>query len=214
MNMAIGIGIATGWQKPSGGPTCGNFRYATVGTYMDAINPYTFTGWTINGLDLYTNYVYVINGSGCYTNYLVTNYSLPFESKEFIIYYYGTSDPVFTILDSLGNAIPLTWKTICDKTCYQADIPSSSSVISAIPLCGVDFLAPIYTIWTWGGTIDLSSPSSVSAAEAYYKQLAGASTTITSVYEPLSDTYTVQIKNAYLSSAPNWDSNYFYQISC
>lgn len=213
MTMAIGIGIATGWQKPSGGPTCGNFRYATVGSYMGLSS--NFFGWTIDGLDLYANYVSVINSKGCYTNNPVTNGLTSGLDQEFIIYYYGTSDPVFTILDSLGNAIPLTWKTICDKTCYQADIPSSSYFFSEITNSGVDFLyGLIISGSTWGASIDLSSPSSMSAVEAYYKQLAGTSTIITSVYEPLSDTYIVQIKNAYLTSSPAWNGNYFYQISC
>lgn len=212
MTIASGIGIATGWQKLSGTPTCDNFRYATVSSVFGA-SLYNFAGWTIDGVDFDLNYISVANSKGCSTNDPVTNLAELFFGQEVIFWYYGTSDPVFTILDNIGNPITLNWKTICNKTCYEAIIPSAFSFIGDI-ISGVDFLNPIYPNKTWGANLDVSNPVEVALAEAYYKQLSGADTTITSTYDAINDWYVVQIKDAYLAYAPYFSTFPFNEITC
>ena len=194
-------------------PLCDNFRYATVSSVFGA-SLYNFTGWTIDGLDFNSNYVAVAASKGCSTNNPVTNLAEPFFGQEVILWYYGTVDPVFTVLDDIGNPIALNWKTICTKTCYETQIPGPFSFITDI-VSGVDFVTfTIFPNKTWGANLDVSNPSDIAAAEAYYKQLSGASTTIVSTYDAINDLYTVQVRDVYLAYAPTWGSFSFYEIPC
>jgi len=194
-------------------PPCDNFRYATVSSVLGA-SLYNFTGWTINGLDFDLNYISVAASEGCNVNTPVTNISELFFGQEVIIWYYGTVDPVFTILDNIGSPITLTWRTLCTKTCYELQIPSAFSFIGDI-ISGVDFIVnSIYPVKTWGSNLDVANPSDIAAAEAYYKQLSGASTTITSTYDIINDQYIVQIKDAYLAYSPTWSTFNSIEITC
>lgn len=194
-------------------PPCDDFRYATVSSVFGA-SLYDFTGWTIDGLDFNSNYVAVAASKGCSTNFPPTNLAEPFFGQEVIFWYYGTVDPVFTVLDNIGNPITLNWRTICTKTCYETQIPGPLSFITDI-VSGVDFSTfTIFPNKTWGANLDVSNPSNVTAAESYYKQLSGASTTITSTYDSINDIYIVQIKDTYLAYSPTWGSFPFYEIPC
>jgi hypothetical protein len=216
MTIVGGIGIATGWQQVAGTPPvplC--FRYATIKSFQGTTP--NFSGWTIDSLDFITNYISVFAADGCSTNVPPTNFSLLFDTHEIIVWYMGdgSSDPVWDIRNDLNDPVTITWDSICAKTCYEAVIPSTDTVMNNVDVMGPNFINFVYPNSTWGGGLDVSVPSSVAAAEAYYKQCCGTSTTITSTL--VGTDYVVQIKDAYIFTAPIWsafNNYYFNEISC
>lgn len=196
---------------------CDNFRYAIIGSYSGTSSQ--FAGWTINGVDFATNYATEFAGAGCNTNSPYTNNSFPlFGTYEIIVWYYGTNDPVFNILNDTSDPVVLNWRTLCGKTCYETIIPQTDTIVSTFDVMGPEFLSfvePRHTFLPYSP--DVSVPSDVAAIEAYYKQCCGAATTVTSTTDINGD-YVVTISNAYMVFPPFWTSGsvgvYFNEITC
>jgi hypothetical protein len=196
---------------------CDNFRYAVIGSYNGTSNG--FGGWTINGLDFLTFYQADFASAGCNTNIPYTNASFPvFGTYEIIVWYYGTNDPVFNILNDTSDPVVLNWKSLCSKTCYETIVPQAGTLISSFDVMGPEFLnyvEPKYTFFF--GNPDVSVPADVSAIQSYYQQCCGAATTVTSITDINGD-YVVTISNAYMPFAPFWITGlgpvFFNEITC
>jgi hypothetical protein len=213
-----GIAIAHGWQQTGTPPVPLCFRYATISATSGT--SFTFSGWTINGLDFTLNYVAEFAAQGCTSNNPYTNQSAGFSSHDIIIWYMGdgTSDPSFTILNNSSAPVPLTWNSICQKTCYECIIPSIDPTIVLFDIMGPDFLGLNVNLFdTLGSFGDLSSPASIAAMQAYYQECCGVDTTISVTTDDNGD-YVVQILNAYVSYAPQWTNfsgtYFFIEIPC
>lgn len=211
-----GIAIAHGWQQTGTPPVPPCFRYATLNGGLGTT--FSFSGWTINGVDFESNYVAQFAAQGCTSNSPYTNQPYLADPHEIIVWYMGdgTADPSFTILNNLGDPISLTWSSICQKTCYELVVPSSDSLVTVIDVMGTAFTSVVVPSVTFS-PLDVSIPVTVSAAEAYYKQCCGTDTTITSTL--VGTDYVVQIKDAYILTAPAWTvgslgTQFFYEITC
>lgn len=196
---------------------CDNFRYAIIGSYQGTT--LDFTGWTINGVDFETNYQSEFASAGCNINDPYTNYGQLINPHEIIVWYYGTNDPVFNILNNLADPVVLNWKTICSKTCYETIVPQTDTVIPTIDVMGPEFVSYIEPRHTFMGfSPDVSVPADVASIQAYYRQCCGAATTVTSVTDINGD-YVVTISNAYVAFPPLWTTSgsgpvYFNEITC
>jgi len=196
---------------------CDNFRYAIIGSYQGTASD--FTGWTINGVDFETNYQSEFASAGCNTNTPYTNDSALGTSYEIIVWYYGTNDPVFNILNDLADPVILNWKSLCTKTCYETIVPQTDTVIPTFDVMGPEFVVAVDPRFTFTTTNpDVSIPGNVAAIQAYYRQCCGAATTVTSVTDINGD-YVVTISNAYVAFPPVWSTSgsgqvYFYEITC
>lgn len=195
---------------------CDNFRYAIIeassGTTPD------FTGWTINGLQFDTNYIAEFAADGCATNDPWTNLASPFDPHQIIAWYYGdgSNDPVVNILNDLSDPVTLTWKTLCYKTCYEAIIPSTDTVIPLINFFGPENFINVTPNRTFS-TLDVSNPLHIQSLENYLKLCCGSSSYVTSTL--VGSDYVVQIKDVYVAAAPVWDSSthgtiFFNEIIC
>lgn len=196
---------------------CDNFRYAIIGNYNGTA--FDFTGWTINGLDFELNYQTEFTNAGCYTNIPYTNVNQLFNPHEIIVWYYGTNDPVFNILNDVADPVVLNWKSICSKTCYETIVNQADTVITIFAAMGPEFTSFIEPRHTFiGFNPDVSIPADVDAIQSYYQQCCGASTTVTSVTNMDGD-YIVRISNAYVPLPAIWSTSvsgdvYFYEITC
>lgn len=196
---------------------CDNFRYAIIGSYQGTASD--FTGWTINGLQFDTNYVTEFASAGCNTNNPYTNANQFVNPHEIIVWYYGTNDPVFNILNDVSDPVVLNWKSLCTKTCYETIVPQTDTVIPIFDVMGPEFVSYIEPRHTFMGfNPDVSVPADVASIQAYYRQCCGAATTVTSVTDINGD-YVVTISNAYVAFPPQWGTSgsgpvYFNEITC
>lgn len=211
-----GIAIAHGWQQTGTPPVPLCFRYATIKSFQGTTPD--FSGWTIDSSDFLANYVSVFGASGCTTNTPYTNASLLFDLHEIIVWYMGdgSSDPVWNIRNDVGDPVTIVWDSICTKTCYELVVPSSDTSVSVLDIMGPNFVNYVQPSITFG-PLDVSIPAQVSAAESYYRQCCGLSTSITSTL--VGTDYVIQIRDAYMYTPPVWTigflgSQYFYEITC
>lgn len=212
-----GYNVNMGFRQLFDVNCCDNFRYAIIGNYNGTA--FDFTGWTINGLQFDLNYLTEFASAGCYTNNPYTNVNQLFNPHEIIVWYYGTNDPVFNILNDISDPVVLNWKSLCTKTCYETIVPQTDTVITTLVTMGPEFTSYIEPRHTFMAlSPDVSIPADVAAIQSYYQQCCGASTTVTSVTNIDGD-YVVRINNAYMPLPAQWSTSgsgdvFFYEITC
>lgn len=204
MTMAIGIGIATGWQQLGGGsPPPANllrlgFEQPTTYGYSD------WTGWTWNGFDMVTTMKAVMQG---YLGDCVpynSSLSEPFATFNNLFFYYkNTADIPIDVLDPLGNPVSFytfqTCATIggpCDAGyCYTAsfDVSDKISAIKMLNYLGLPSFDITQSV-PFGISIDVVDQASL---DVLFKLLYGPSANVTSVYDVFNNKQVITVTDIY-----------------